>query len=54
VPPKKKIIYKKKWGGVEGLGGDDGGDITNIQYKSNPNGHYESPPYNEYTLIKNY
>jgi hypothetical protein len=35
-------------------GRDDGGDITNVQYKPNRKCHYESPsPYNEYILIKN-
>jgi hypothetical protein len=42
------------WGG--GLRGrDSGGDLTNAQYKSNQNCHYETlPPYNEYILIKFY
>jgi hypothetical protein len=31
-----------KWGG-EGLRGRDGGSVTNVQYKSNQNYHYESP-----------
>jgi hypothetical protein len=35
-----------------GRGRDDGGDITNVQYKSNQKCHYESPLYNEYILIK--
>jgi hypothetical protein len=26
------------------IGRDDGGDVTNIQYKPNQNCHYESPP----------
>jgi hypothetical protein len=33
---------------------DDGGDVTNVQYKSSQNCHYESPLYNEYILIKNF
>jgi hypothetical protein len=33
--------------------GDDGGDITNVQYKSSWNCRYKSPLYNEYILIKN-
>jgi hypothetical protein len=36
-----------------GWGGDNGGDVTNIQHKSNQNCHYESPLYKEYILIKN-
>jgi hypothetical protein len=31
---------------------DNGGDVTNIQYKPNWNCHYESPLYDEYILIK--
>jgi hypothetical protein len=31
---------------------DDGGNINNVQHKSNWNCHYESPLYNEYILIK--
>jgi hypothetical protein len=31
---------------------DNGGDVNNVQCKSNWNCHYESPPYNEYILIK--
>jgi hypothetical protein len=34
------------------MGRDDGGNVTNIQYKPSWNCHYESPPYNEYILIK--
>jgi hypothetical protein len=43
-------------GGVErGLRGrDDGGNVNNVQYKSNQNCHYESPLYNEHILIKIY
>jgi hypothetical protein len=33
--------------GQRGLRRDDGGKVTNVQYKSN-----ENPPYNEYILIK--
>jgi hypothetical protein len=33
--------------------GHNGDDVTNVQYKSNRNCHYESPLYNEYFLIKN-
>jgi hypothetical protein len=33
-------------------GRDDGRNVTNIQYKSNWNCHYEFLPYNEYILIK--
>jgi hypothetical protein len=28
-------------------GRDDGGNVTKVQYKSNWNCHYESPPYNK-------
>jgi hypothetical protein len=38
-------------------GRDDGGNVNNVQYKSNQNCHCESPPpplYNEYILINNY
>jgi hypothetical protein len=30
---------------------DDGGNVTNVQFKSNQN-LYHDPPYNEYILIK--
>jgi hypothetical protein len=33
-------------------GRDDGGDLTNAQYKPIWNCHNESPLYNEYSLIK--
>jgi hypothetical protein len=33
-------------------GRDNRGNVTNVQYKSNRNCPYESPPYNEYILIK--
>jgi hypothetical protein len=33
-------------------GRDNGGNVNNVQYKSNQNCHYV-PPYNEYILIKN-
>jgi hypothetical protein len=35
------------WDGV------DGGNVNNVQHKSNWNCQYESPLYNEYILIKN-
>jgi hypothetical protein len=35
-------------------GRNNGGNVNNIQYKSHQNCHYESPPYNEYILIKIY
>jgi hypothetical protein len=35
-------------------GRDDGVNVTNVQYKSNWNCHYEPPPYHESILIKNY
>jgi hypothetical protein len=31
-----------------------GGNLTSVQYKPSQDCHYESPPYNEYTLIKIY
>jgi hypothetical protein len=33
-------------------GRDGGGNVTNVQYKSNQNCHYEFPLHNEYMLIK--
>jgi hypothetical protein len=33
-------------------GRDDGGNVNNVQYKSDWNYHFESPSYNEYLLIK--
>jgi hypothetical protein len=33
-------------------GRSDGGNVTNVQYKSNWNSHYESPRYNEYSPVK--
>jgi hypothetical protein len=30
---------------------DDEGNVSNVQYKSNQNCHYASPPYNECILI---
>jgi hypothetical protein len=33
-------------------GRDNGGDVTNVQYKPYWNGHCEFPLYNEYILIK--
>jgi hypothetical protein len=35
-------------------GRDDGGNVNNVQYKSNENCHYESLPYNGYIFIKIY
>jgi hypothetical protein len=35
-------------------GRDDGGKVTNVQYKANQNCHYEPPLYNEDLLIKIY
>jgi hypothetical protein len=40
-----------RWEGLRGR--DDEDNVNNVQYKSNWNCHYESPPYNEYILIKN-
>jgi hypothetical protein len=35
-----------QWGRREGIEGerDDGGDVTNVQYKTNQNCHYEFQP----------
>jgi hypothetical protein len=33
-------------------GRDHGGNVNNVQYKSNQNCHCNSPPCNEYVLIK--
>jgi hypothetical protein len=38
--------------GRELRGRDNGGNVNNVQYKSNQNCHYESPPYNEYIPMK--
>jgi hypothetical protein len=40
--------------GTELRGRDDGGNVNNMQYKSNQNCHSKSPRHNEYVLIKNY
>jgi hypothetical protein len=49
----KKPLATAPSGAGRGLRGrDDGGDVTNVQYKSNQNCHYESPLYNPYILIK--
>jgi hypothetical protein len=51
--PKKSLAVAL--GGVgRGLRGKDyGGNVNNVQYKSDWNCHFESPtPYNEYNLIK--
>jgi hypothetical protein len=48
---------KQPLGVGRGLRGrEDGGNVHNVQYKSNWNCYYESPPtpYNEYILIKIY
>jgi hypothetical protein len=34
------------------MGRDDRGNVHNVQYKANQNCYYDSPPYNEYILIK--
>jgi hypothetical protein len=36
------------------MGRDVESSVTNVQYTSNWNCHYESSPYNEYILIKIY
>jgi hypothetical protein len=41
-----------KWEGRGLRRRDDGGDVTDAEYKLNQNGHYESPLYNEHILIK--
>jgi hypothetical protein len=46
------IALSGVWRGL--MGRDNGGNINNVQYKSNWNHHYESPFYNEYILIKIY
>jgi hypothetical protein len=51
----KKPLAIALGGAGMGLRGRDYGDnVTNVQYKSNQNCHYESLLYNEYILIKNY
>jgi hypothetical protein len=55
------LIYRTKKSIVIALSGvgrglrerDNEGDLTNVQYMPNRNCHYESPPYNQYILIKN-
>jgi hypothetical protein len=55
IPRTKKPLAIALSGEGRGLRGrNDGGDLTNVQYKPNWNCHYESPPYNKYILIKNY
>jgi hypothetical protein len=42
-----KIGIVCMWGPTSGRklrGRDDGGNVNNVQYKSNQNCHYESPP----------
>jgi hypothetical protein len=48
---KKPLAIVLSGAGKELRGRDNGGDITNVQYKPDQNCHYESPPYNEYILI---
>jgi hypothetical protein len=43
-----------EWGREVLRGRGDGGSENNVQCKSDWNCHYESPPYNEYMLIKFY
>jgi hypothetical protein len=51
----KKPLAIALSGAGRGLRGrDDGSDLTNVQYKPSQNCHYESPPYNEYILIKHF
>jgi hypothetical protein len=33
---------------------DNGGNVTNVQYKPNYNCHYKSPLHNEYIIIKKF
>jgi hypothetical protein len=51
---KPLVIQLFKWGGRGLKMRDDGGDVTNIQYKSNRNCHSEVPLCNDYILIKIY
>jgi hypothetical protein len=46
------IAFSGVWRGLRGK--DNGNNVTNVQYKSNQNCHYESPLHNEYILIKIY
>jgi hypothetical protein len=39
------------WEGVEG--GDNGGNVANVQYKSNQNCYYKYPRNSEFILMKN-
>jgi hypothetical protein len=41
---KKPLAIALSGVGRELKGRDDGGNVTNVQYKSNRNCHYESPP----------
>jgi hypothetical protein len=49
---KKPLIIALSGTGWGGWGRNKGGNVTNVQYKSNQNCHYESPLYNEHMLIK--
>jgi hypothetical protein len=49
----KKLPLALSWVGRGLRGRDDGGNVNNVQYKSNRNCHYESLLYDECILIKN-
>jgi hypothetical protein len=51
---KKPLAIALSGVGKELRGRDNGGDVNNVQYKSNQSCHYESPLYSEYILIKFY
>jgi hypothetical protein len=51
---KKPLAIASSGVGRWPKGRDDGGNVNNVQYKSNQNGHYETPLYNEYILMKNF
>jgi hypothetical protein len=49
---KKPLEITLSGVGRELKGRGDGGNVNNVQYKSNQNCYYKCPPYNEYILIK--
>jgi hypothetical protein len=52
---KKPLAIALSAGVGRGLRGrDNGGNVTNVQYKCNQNCHYKFPLHNEYILIKIY
>jgi hypothetical protein len=49
----KKPLAIALSGAGRGLRGrDNGSNVNNVQYKSNRNCHYETPPHKEYILMK--